>query len=162
MARDPANPTFWEVVLAYPGFHAVCLHRVSNFLYKHKFGVLGRVISLFSRFFTGIEIHPGATIGECLFIDHGMGVVIGETTIIGNNVTIYQGVTLGGRGDPTTRGNKRHPTLGDNVVVGAGAMVIGDINLGDNSSVGANSVVNSDVAPNTIVVGIPAREVVNK
>lgn len=156
--RDPADPSFLEVILAYPGFHAVCFHRVGHWLWKCRLKVIARVVSHLSRFLTGIEIHPGAVIGKNLFIDHGMGVVVGETTIIGDNVTMYQGVTLGGKGDSKTKGLKRHPTLGDNVVVGAGAKVIGDIKLGNNSNVGSNSVVTASVPDNATVVGIPARE----
>lgn len=159
--RDPARPKMLEVIFAYPGFHAMCFHRIAHFLWCAGFKVLARFISHCSRFLTGIEIHPGAVIWENFFIDHGMGVVIGETTIIGNNVTMYQGATLGGKGDSNTRGQKRHPTVCDNVIIGAGAIVIGNITLGENSSVGSNSVVTSDVAPNTIVVGIPARQIKN-
>lgn len=155
--RDPANPAFLEVILTYPGFHALCLHRVAHKLWCKNFKIFARWVSYLSRFLTGIEIHPGAVIGENLFIDHGMGVVIGETAVIGNNVTLFQGATLGGKGDPNTKGQKRHPTLGNNVVIGAGAKVIGNITLGNNSSVGSNSVVLNDVPAYTTVVGIPAR-----
>lgn len=160
--QDPANPTFLEVVLAYPGLHAVFYHRISHWLWQYKLKTIARVVSHISRFLTGIEIHPGAIIGKNLFIDHGMGVVIGETSIIGDNVTLYQGATLGGRGNPSTKGQKRHPTLGNNVIIGAGAKVIGDIFIGNNSLVGANSVVSHDVPDNTTVAGIPAREIHNR
>lgn len=157
--QDPANPSFLEVILAYPGLHAVIYHRASHWLWQRKLRVLARVLSHISRFLTGIEIHPGAHIGKNLFIDHGMGVVIGETTIIGDNVTLYQGSTLGGRGDPLAKGQKRHPTLGNHVTIGAGAKIIGDIFIGHNSLVGANSVVTHDVADNSIIVGVPAHKV---
>lgn len=152
--RDPAARNFLEVLLLYQGLHAVINHRISHFFYKIKFYFLARLISQIGRHISGIEIHPGAQIGRGLFIDHGMGVVIGETTIIGNNVTLYQGVTLGGTGKE--RG-KRHPTLGDNVVVGAGAKVLGNITVGDNSYIGSNAVVIKDVPPNSTVVGVPGR-----
>jgi serine O-acetyltransferase len=160
--QDPANPSFLEVVLAYPGFHAALLHRISHWLWRYGLRATARVMSHIARFLTGIEIHPGAKIGKNLFIDHGMGVVIGETAIIGDNVIIYQGVSLGSKGDPVTKGQKRHPTVGDNVIIGAGAKVIGNISLGNNSSVGANSVVTNDVAEHTTVVGIPAHETRNQ
>ena len=156
--RDPANPGYLEVVLAYPGFHAVCIHFIAHKLWQHKLKTLARVVSHISRFLTGIEIHPGAVIGHNLFIDHGMGVVIGETTVIGDNVTLYQCVALGGKGNPNTKGQKRHPTLGNNVMIGSGAKVIGNITLGDGVVVGSNSVVVHDVAPNLVVAGIPAVE----
>ncbi len=157
--KDPANPSYLEVILTYSGLHAVCYHRVSHWLWQRKFKITARFISNLSRFLTGIEIHPGALIGKNLFIDHGMGLVIGETAIIGDNVILYQGVTLGSKGDPSTKGKKRHPTLGNNVIIGAGAKIIGDIFIGDNSQVGANSVVTHDVASNSTVAGIPAREI---
>ncbi len=152
--RDPAARSFLEVLLLYPGLHAVMAYRIANFLFRKRVPVLPRLISQVSRFFTGIEIHPGATIGQALFIDHGMGVVIGETSIVGNNVTLFQGVTLGGTGKET---GKRHPTLGDNIVVGAGAKVLGNITVGSNSYVGANAVVLKDVPENTTIVGVPGR-----
>lgn len=155
--RDPAAKTIAEVLLCYPGLHALLFHRLAHYLYKKGFVLLPRLISQFSRFLTGIEIHPGATIGEGLFIDHGTGVVIGETAEIGNNVTIYQGVTLGGTGKE--RG-KRHPTVGNNVVVSTGAKVLGNIKIGDNARIGAGSVVLRDVPPNTTVVGIPGKIVI--
>lgn len=154
--RDPAASGKIEVFLTYPGFHAVLLHRMAHWLWKREVPVLPRVISHFSRFLTGIEIHPGARIGSSFFIDHGMGVVIGETTIIGNNVTLFQGVTLGGTGKEK---GKRHPTLGNNIVVGVGAKVLGNIVIGDNVKVGANSVVLESVPPDSTVVGVPGRVV---
>jgi len=152
--RDPAVKGTLDVVLNYPGFHAVLVHRLNHWLYKKGFMVLSRFFSQIVRFFTGIEIHPGARIEEGLFIDHGTGVVIGETTEIGNNVTIYQGVTLGGTGKET---GKRHPTLGDNVVVSAGAKILGSIKIGDNVKIGAGSVVLREVPPNCTVVGVPGK-----
>ncbi len=152
--RDPAARNFIEVLITYSGFHAMIFYRTSHALSKLGIPFLPRWLSQLGRFFTGIEIHPGAVIGRELFIDHGMGVVIGETTIIGNGVTIYQGVTLGGTGKE--RG-KRHPTIGDNVVIGAGAKVLGNITVGDNSYIGSNAVVIKDVPPNSTVVGVPGR-----
>jgi len=159
--RDPAARTplgFIEVLLLYPGFHAVLVHRFNHLLHKLRIPFFPRLFSQIMRFLTGIEIHPGATIGPGFFIDHGMGVVIGETTEIGKNVTLYQNATLGGTG--TDRG-KRHPTLGDNVVIGAGAKVLGNIRLGNNVKVGAGSVVIHSVPDNCTVVGVPA-EIVRK
>jgi serine O-acetyltransferase len=152
--RDPAARNALEVLTTYPGVHAVALHRVSNRLWRWRFKWLGRLISLFGRWVTGVEIHPGATIGRRLFIDHGMGVVIGETAQIGDDCTLYHGVTLGGT---TWRKEKRHPTLGNNVVIGAGAKVLGPIMLGDGARVGSNSVVTKDVPAGATVVGIPGR-----
>jgi serine O-acetyltransferase len=154
--HDPAAVNTLEVLLAYPGFHARQFHRVAHTLFKWHIPFLPRYISHISRFLTGIEIHPGATIGEGFFIDHGMGVVIGETSVIGDNVTLYQGVTLGGTSHLRA---KRHPTLGNNVVVGVGAQLIGDITIGDNTKVGAGSVVVSSVPANATVVGVPGRVV---
>lgn len=154
--RDPAAKGVLEVVLCYPGLHAIWLHRISHRLYKMNFMVLARVISQFARWLTGIEIHPGAKIGEGLFIDHGMGVVIGETAEVGENVTLYQGCTLGGTGKEK---GKRHPTIGNNVVVASGAKVLGSFKVGDNSKIGAGSVVLKEVPPNSTVVGIPGRVV---
>jgi len=154
--RDPAAKSTLEVLLCYPGLHALFCHRVAHFFYRRGLILLPRIISHLSRFFTGIEIHPGAKIGSSFFIDHGMGVVIGETTEIGSNVTIYQGVTLGGTGKVK---GKRHPTIGNNVVLGTGAKVLGPIMIGENSRVGAGSVVLSSAPPNSTVVGIPARVV---
>jgi serine O-acetyltransferase len=152
--RDPAAKNYLEIVLLYPGLHAIIFYRISHFLLKLKIPVLPRAISQLARFLTGIEIHPGAIIGRGLFIDHGMGVVIGETSIVGDEVTLYQGVTLGGTGKEK---GKRHPTIGNNVVVGTGAKILGDISIGDNSYVGANAVVIKDVPPNSTVVGVPGR-----
>ena len=154
--RDPAARTNLEVVLTSPGLHALAWHRASSWLWRHRLLLPGRLLSNAGRFFTGIEIHPGATIGRGVFIDHGMGVVIGETAIVGDDCTLYQGVTLGGTGKE--RG-KRHPTLGREVVVGVGASVLGDITVGDGARVGAGSVVLRDVPPHTTTVGIPARAV---
>lgn len=155
--RDPAARSFWEVVLCYPGLHALIYHRIAHYLYKKGFIILPRLISQFSRFLSGIEIHPGATIGEGLFIDHGTGVVIGETAEVGNNVTIYQGVTLGGTGKEK---GKRHPTVGNNVMISTGAKILGNIKIGDNAKIGAGSVVNRDVPANTTVVGVPGKIVI--
>lgn len=157
--RDPAAKNTAEVLLCYSGLHAIWAHRVSHFFYKHQWFVTARLISTISRFFTGIEIHPGAQIGEGLFIDHGMGIVIGETTIIGNNVSLYQGVTLGGTGKEK---GKRHPTIGDYVVVACGAKVLGSFTVGEGAKIGAGSVVLKEVPPYSTVVGIPGRVVVQK
>ena len=154
--HDPAAISALEVLLAYPGFHARQFHRLAHTLFRWHIPVLPRLISHISRFFTGIEIHPGAKIGEGFFIDHGMGVVIGETSEIGDNVTLYQGVTLGGTSHQRA---KRHPTLGNNVVVGVGAQLIGAITIGDNTKVGAGSVVVTSAPPNATVVGVPGRVV---
>ncbi len=154
--HDPAATNTLEVLLAYPGFHARQFHRLAHTLFRWHIPVLPRLISHISRFLTGIEIHPGAKIGEGFFIDHGMGVVIGETSEIGDNVTMYQGVTLGGTSHQRT---KRHPTLGNNVVVGVGAQLIGAITIGDNAKVGAGSVVVTSVPANATVVGVPGRVV---
>ncbi len=154
LERDPAARSHIEVFLLYPGIQAVFRHRIAHFFYKHNMKFIARLISQVSRFWTGIEIHPGATIGKGLFIDHGMGVVIGETAVIGDNCTIYQGVTLGGTGKE--RG-KRHPTLGNNVMVGSGAKVLGPFTVGDNSKIAAGAVVLSEVPPNSTCVGVPAR-----
>ncbi|MFC1806750.1 serine O-acetyltransferase EpsC [Candidatus Omnitrophota bacterium] len=152
--RDPAARNSIEVIVTYAGLHALIAHRVANTLLRLKVPLFPRLISQIARHFTGIEIHPGATIGNDFFIDHGMGVVIGETTIIGDNVTLFQGVTLGGTGKEQ---GKRHPTIGKNVVVGTGAKILGNIIIGDNSYVGANAVVIRDVPPNSTVVGVPGR-----
>jgi serine O-acetyltransferase len=157
--RDPAARSVLEVVLLYPGFHAIISHRIAHWLQKKNLKFLARLVSQLNRFFTGIEIHPGATIGEGLFIDHGMGVVIGETCEIGDNVTLYQGVTLGGTGKET---GKRHPTIGNNVVVSSGAKVLGSITIGNNVKIGAGSVVLKDVPDNCTVVGVPGRVVVKE
>lgn len=155
--RDPAARSTLEILFCYPGLHAVWGHRLTHWLWGHNFRVVARWLSHVVRFLTGIEIHPGATIGDRLFIDHGMGVVIGETAEIGADVTLYHGVTLGGTS--LTKG-KRHPTLGDRVVVGAGAKVLGDIIIGDDSRIGANAVVIKSTPPDSVVVGIPGRIVV--
>ena len=152
--RDPAAKSDLEVLLLYPGMHALLAHRVAHYLHKKDFYFSARTISQVSRFFTGIEIHPGATIGKGLVIDHGMGVVIGETAEIGDNCTLYQGVTLGGTGKDV---GKRHPTLGNNVLVGAGAKVLGPFKIGDNSKIAANAVVLDEIPDNCTAVGIPAK-----
>lgn len=152
--KDPAAKSFLEIVLLYQGLHALIGYRIAHFFYLMRFSLLARLISQIARFFTGIEIHPGAQIGAGLFIDHGMGVVVGETSIIGDNVLLYQGVTLGGTG---LEKGKRHPTVGNNVVIGAGAKVLGNIVVGDNSYIGANAVVIKDVPANSTVVGVPGR-----
>jgi serine O-acetyltransferase len=154
--RDPAADGWLDVVLSYPGFHAITVHRATHLLWKARIPIVPRFIAECVHRFTGIDIHPGATIGKGFFIDHGTGVVIGGTAIVGDNVTIYQGVTLGGTSLAHT---KRHPTLGNNVTVGSGAAVLGDITIGDNVKIGANSVVVKDVPPNCTVVGIPGRVV---
>ncbi|BAD42102.1 serine O-acetyltransferase [Symbiobacterium thermophilum IAM 14863] len=155
--RDPAARSVLEVLLCYPGLKAIWAHRVAHWLWQRNFKLLARVISQISRFFTQIEIHPGAKIGEGVFIDHGCGVVIGETAEVGNNVTIYQGVTLGGTGKEK---GKRHPTIGDNVVIGTGARILGSFTVGANSRIGAGAVVLREVPPNSTVVGNPGRVVV--
>ncbi len=154
MERDPAAGNRMVVILTYAGFHAMIYHRIAHQLHGWGLRLVPRMISQGSRFLTGIEIHPAARIGKGLFIDHGSGVVIGETAIIGNAVTIYQGVTLGGTGKEK---GKRHPTIGNNVVIGTGAKVLGNIRVGDNSFVGANAVVVKEVPPNSTVVGVPGR-----
>ena len=154
--RDPAAKGFLEIILCYPGFQALVLHRISHKLWKYKLPLIPRVISQITRNLTGIEIHPGATIGRGVFIDHGMGVVIGETSEIGDRCLLYQGVTLGGTGKDS---GKRHPTLQENVVVGAGAKVLGAIQIGSNTRIGAGSVVVKNVEENSTVVGIPGRVV---
>jgi serine O-acetyltransferase len=153
--RDPAARSAWEVLTCYPGLHALVFHRLSHWLWLRGMRWLARFVSQFSRWLTGIEIHPGAVIGDGVFIDHGMGVVIGETAEIGDGCTIYQGVTLGGT--LLTRGAKRHPTLGRNVVVGAGAKVLGGFTVGDGAAVGSNAVVTKPVPPGATAIGIPAR-----
>jgi serine O-acetyltransferase len=156
-ARDPAPRSRWEILL-YPGVHAVGLHRIAHFLFRLDFFWLARLVNHISRFFTGVDIHPGAKIGKHLFIDHGLGVVIGETAEIGDGVTIYQNVTLGGT-DPINSSGKRHPTLGNDVIVGAGAKVIGAFIVGNRARIGANSVVTKAVADGATMVGIPAKPV---
>ncbi len=156
--RDPAVRGKLEICFCYPGFHAVLMHRAAHALWRRKFYFVGRLISHISRFLTGIEIHPGAKIGKGFFIDHGMGVVIGETAEIGENCTLYHGVTLGGT---SWAKEKRHPTLGNNVVVGSGAKILGPFTVGDNSKIGSNSVVVKEVPPNSTVVGVPGRIVLS-
>ena len=161
--RDPAAKSKMSLVLTYPGVKAIFFHKIANFFAIAKFDLVARIISQFSRFLTGIEIHPKAKIGKNLFIDHGMGVVIGETSEIGNNVTIYHNVTLGGIAPSINtndqRNTKRHPTLMDNVVVGSGAQILGPVTIGKNAKIGANAVVTKDVADNAVMVGIPAKNV---
>jgi len=152
--RDPAAKSFIEVILLYSGLHALIYYRIAHVLYQMHLFFMARFLSQTARFFTGIEIHPGAKIGKRFFIDHGLGVVIGETAIIGDDVLLYQGSTLGGTG--VVKG-KRHPTVGNNVVIGAGAKVLGNITIGNNSYIGANAVVVKDVPPNSTVVGVPGR-----
>ena len=161
--RDPAAKSRLSVILTYPSVKAIFFHRIANFFCLAKFDLIARMISQFSRFLTGIEIHPKAKIGKNLFIDHGMGVVIGETSEIGDNVTIYHGVTLGGISpsidSDKQRNVKRHPTLKNNVVVGSGAQILGPISIGENAKVGANAVVTKDVPDNAVMVGMPAKNV---
>jgi len=152
--KDPAAKSVLEVIVCYPGLHALWFHRIAHWFYKKRFFFIARLISHIIRFLTGIEIHPGAKIGRRFFIDHGMGVVIGETTEIGDDVLIYQGVVLGG---VSLSKGKRHPTVGNNVVIGAGAIVLGNIKIGDNARIGAGSVVLKDVPEGATVVGVPAR-----
>lgn len=152
--RDPAVRSTLEIVFCYPGVHALWLHRLAHWFWTRGFLFIGRFISHVNRFLTGIEIHPAARLGPGLFIDHGMGVVIGETTEIGENVTIYQGVTLGGT---SLERKKRHPTIGNNVVIGAGAKILGPFMVGDNSKIGSASVVVKEVPPNSVVIGVPGR-----
>ena len=161
--RDPAAKSKLSLILTYPGVKAVFFHRIANFFHLAKFHLVARIISQLSRFLTGIEIHPGAKIGKNLFIDHGMGVVIGETSEIGNNVTIYHMATLGGIAPSINSNNqrqvKRHPTLGDCVVVGSGAQILGPVKIGTHAKIGANAVVTKDVPENAVMVGIPAKNV---
>ena len=161
--RDPAAKSKLSLILTYPGVKAVFFHRIANFFHLAKFHLVARMISQLSRFLTGIEIHPGAKIGKNLFIDHGMGVVIGETSEIGNNVTIYHMATLGGIAPSINSNNqrqvKRHPTLGDCVVVGSGAQILGPVKIGTHAKIGANAVVTKDVPENAVMVGIPAKNV---
>ena len=161
--RDPAARSKLSVILTYPGVKAVFFHRIANFFATAKFDLIARIISQFSRFLTGIEIHPRAKIGKNLFIDHGMGVVIGETSEIGDNVTIYHAVTLGGSSpsidSERQRHEKRHPTIGDDVVIGSGAQIIGPVKIGNNARIAANAVVVKDVPENATMVGIPAKAV---
>ena len=161
--RDPAAKSIISIILTYPGVKAVFFHKISNFFYKAGFDLIARIISQTIRFFTGIEIHPGAKIGKNLFIDHGMGVVVGETSEIGDNVTIYHNVTLGGSSpsidSERQRHEKRHPTIGNDVVIGSGAQIIGPIKVGNNARIAANAVVVKDVPENATMVGIPAKAV---
>ena len=161
--RDPAAKSVLSIIITYPGVKAVFFHQISNFFYKAGFDLIARIISQTVRFFTGIEIHPGAKIGKNLFIDHGMGVVIGETSEIGDNVTMYHSVTLGGSSpsidSERQRHEKRHPTIGNDVVIGSGAQIIGPIRVGNNSRIAANAVVVKDVPENATMVGIPAKVV---
>lgn len=159
LKNDPAARNSIEVFLLYPCVHALISHRIAHSLYKKKFYFLARFISQLARFFTGIEIHPGAQIGKGLFIDHGMGVVIGETAIVGDNVVLFHGVTLGGTGKEK---GKRHPTVGNNVIIGSGAKVLGNVSIGNNAKVGANAVVLRDVPEESTAVGVPARIIKKK
>lgn len=152
--KDPAARGIWEVIFCYPGLHAIWMHRIANFLWRHAFYLVARMISHLSRFLTGIEIHPGARIGRRFFIDHGAGVVIGETTEIGDDVLLYQGVVLGG---VSLKKEKRHPTIGNSVMVGAGTIVLGPVAIGDGARIGAASLVVKNVPANSIAVGVPAR-----
>ena len=166
MNRDPAAKSKLSIILTYPGVKAIFFHRIANFFAIAKFDLIARMISQFSRFLTGIEIHPKAKIGKNLFIDHGMGVVIGETSEIGDNVTIYHAVTLGGISpsikSDEQRNTKRHPTLRDHVVIGSGAQILGPININEHAKVGANAVVTHDVPAHAVMVGIPARNIKSK
>lgn len=157
--KDPAARNIFEVILLYPGFHALFFYRIAHFFYNIKLFFIARLISQLTRFFTGIEIHPGATIGKRLMIDHGMGIVIGETAVIGNDCVIYHQVTLGGTGKEKL---KRHPTIGNNVLIGAGAKLLGPINIGDNVKIGAGSVVLKSVEKNSTVVGVPEDRVIKR
>ena len=157
MENDPAARSKLEVFLLYPSIHARIAHMFSHFLYKKKLFFLARLISQLARFLTGIEIHPGAILGAGILIDHGMGVIIGETAVVGDRITIYHGTTLGGTGNE--KGVKRHPTVGNDVIIGSGAKVLGNINIGSNSKIGANAVVLEDVPEGATVVGVPARVV---
>ena len=157
--KDPAAKNILEVIILYQGFHILVYHRIAHSLYKKKLYFLARLISQLGRFFTGIEIHPGATIGKRLFIDHGMGIVIGETAEVGDDCTIYHGVTLGGKGKDKY---KRHPTVGNNVMIGAGAKIIGAITIGDNVKIGAGAVVLKNIETGTTAVGVPINRIIKK
>jgi len=159
LKRDPAAKSLLEVILLYPGYHAILYHRVAHFFYKIHLYFIARLISQINRFFTGVEIHPGAQIGKRLFIDHGMGIVIGETSIIGDDCLIYHGVTLGGM---SAIHEKRHPTLGNHVMVGTGAKILGNIHIGDNAKIGANCIVIHNVEAGKTVVGVPGEVLVKK
>jgi serine O-acetyltransferase len=152
--KDPATRNILEVIFLYPGFHILIYHKIAHLLYKLKFKFLARLISQIGRFFTGIEIHPGAKIGKRLFIDHGMGIVIGETAVVGDDCTIYHGATLGGTGKDTI---KRHPTIGNNVLIGTGAKILGPIYIGNNVKIGAGAVILKDVKENATIVGVPGK-----
>lgn len=156
LEKDPAARNFWEVIICYPGVHALIAYRISHWLWDHDFKFVGRILSYIFRWLTGIEIHPAAKIGRRFFIDHGMGVVIGETSEVGDNVFIYHGVTLGGL---STKKGKRHPTIGDNVVIGAGAQVLGPVEIGANTKIGSGSVVLQHVPEYSTVIGVPGRVV---
>ena len=162
IARDPAAGSRWGVIFLYPSFHVMIFYKIGNAFWRYNLKFLARLIMYFARIFTGIEIHPGAKIGSNFFMDHGLGIVIGETTEIGENVTIYQGVTLGGImpsiESDSQRNQKRHPTIGNNVIIGSGAQILGSITVGDYARIGANSVVSKDVPSNVTVAGVPARE----
>ena len=162
IARDPAAGSRWGVIFLYPSFHVMIFYKIGNAFWRYNLKFLARLIMHFARIFTGIEIHPGAKIGSNFFMDHGLGIVIGETTEIGENVTIYQGVTLGGImpsiESDLQRNQKRHPTIGNNVIIGSGAQILGSITVGDYARIGANSVVSKDVPSNVTVAGVPARE----
>ena len=157
--KDPAARNGFEVLICYPGIWSLIMHRPAHWLYRHRLKLLARIISQLTRWFTGIEIHPGATIGRRCFIDHGMGVVIGETSIIGDNVTMYHGVTLGGTKSYGGKKGKRHPTIGNGVLIGAGAKVLGPFKVGDNSNIAAGAVVLEEIPPDSTAVGVPARVV---
>lgn len=157
--KDPAAKSLFEVIILYQGFHILINHRFANFLYRHNFLFLARLISQLGRHFTGIEIHPGATIGNRLFIDHGMGIVIGETAVVGDNCTIYHQVTLGGTGKDIV---KRHPTLGNNVLVGAGSKILGPVKIGDNVKIGAGAVILNDIESNYTAVGVPPNRIIKR
>ena len=154
--HDPAARSRLEVILTYSGFHALVMYRLAHFFHRHRYKLLARIISTLAKFFTGVEIHPAARIGEGVFIDHGVGVVIGETAVVGNNVVIYQGVTLGGTGKDK---GKRHPTIEDGVMISAGAKVLGPFTVGKNATIGAGSIVLKEVPPSATVVGVPGRVV---
>ncbi len=156
--KDPAAPNIFTVIFLYPGFHAILIHKLTHYLYNKHMFFIARLISQIGRFLTGIEIHPGAKIGKRLFIDHGMGVVIGETSIIGDDCTIYHQVTLGGTGKEAV---KRHPTIGNNVLIGCGSKILGNITIGNNVKIGSNSVVLKDIPDNSTAVGIPCK-IINK
>ena len=160
--KDPAVKSKFEIIL-YPSFHAIIYHKLAHFLYRYRLFFLARLISQIARFLTGIEIHPGATLGRRVFFDHGMGIVIGETAIVGDDCIIFHGVTLGGlssKNSSKTNSNKRHPTIKNNVLLGAGAKLLGDITIGENVKVGANAVVLNDIPDNAVAVGVPARIIV--